>query len=204
MVLALHAVGAGSVRAQEAREGGEEPAVGQGSDEEARALFMAGRVAYDERRYEDALEYFQRSYELSGRPELLFNVGQTLDRLRRDREAVKALRRYLEEVPDASNRQQVEARIRALEQAIQRRQAQEGEVPSPREAAETSAPASSSPEAATTEADDGGVHTEWWFWTTIGGGVVTAVLLGVLLSRDDTQAPFEGPDGVHEVLREAP
>lgn len=71
---------------------------------EARALFSAAVAAYDAGRYEDALDSFERAYARSGRAELLFNVGQCLDRLRRDEEAVDAFERYLAALPNAENR----------------------------------------------------------------------------------------------------
>ncbi len=90
---------------------------------EARALFNAAIAAYDAGRYDDALDSFERAHRRSGRPELLFNVAQCYDRLRRDEDAVVAFERYLEALPDAENRAQVEARIRALREAIARRNA---------------------------------------------------------------------------------
>jgi tetratricopeptide (TPR) repeat protein len=90
---------------------------------EARALFSAAVAAYDAGRYEDALDSFERAYARSGRAELLFNVGQCLDRLRRDEEAVDAFERFLAAMPNAENRAQVEARIRALREGIARRDA---------------------------------------------------------------------------------
>ncbi|MFW6052243.1 MAG: tetratricopeptide repeat protein [Myxococcota bacterium] len=181
-------------------------------DEEARGLFIAGKVAFEEGRYDDALEYFRRAHELSGHPELLYNVGQSLDRLRRDREAVEALRRFLEEVPDTPHRRQVEARIRALESAIERREPGEdpGEpppVPTPEQAARDggSEPRPAADPMVDAGEDDPGIHTRWWFWTGIGAVVVASVVVGVLVAnRGGTAAPFEGPDGVHAVLEAAP
>lgn len=89
-----------------------------GRDAEARGLFEAGRAAFDQGRYQDALEYFDRSYQLSRRPQLLYNLGQVHDRLRHDDEALQALTQYLKQVPGASNRQEVEHRIQALKQAM--------------------------------------------------------------------------------------
>lgn len=85
------------------------------SDEEARALFSAGRLAYEAGDYAHALEDFTRAYERSPRPELLFNIGQAADRLRRDEEALDAYRRFLEGVPDSPNRHLVETRIAFLQ-----------------------------------------------------------------------------------------
>lgn len=85
-----------------------------GEDAEARALFEAGRAAYSDGRFEDALGHFRRAHELSDRPRLLFNIANTAERLRRDEQALDAYERYLEQVPDAENRAFVEERITAL------------------------------------------------------------------------------------------
>jgi hypothetical protein len=92
----------------------------QDADREARTLFEQGRVAFDEGRYRDAWDYFHRAYQLSKRPKLLYNVGQSADRLRMDREALKAFKLYLKKVPDADNRKEVEARVKALEERFAR------------------------------------------------------------------------------------
>jgi tetratricopeptide (TPR) repeat protein len=96
-------------------------------DEEARNLFQAGRVAFSDGRYDDAMGYFRRAYELSGRPELLYNVGTTADRLRRTDEAVEAFETFLAEVPESPNRREVESRIAILKQDIEEREAREEE-----------------------------------------------------------------------------
>lgn len=83
---------------------------------EARRLFEQGAVAFEGGRFEDALTSFRESYALSGRSELLYNIAVSLDRLRRDREAIDAFRRYLDAVPDTDARSEIEARIAALEQ----------------------------------------------------------------------------------------
>ncbi|HJK90869.1 MAG TPA: tetratricopeptide repeat protein [Polyangiaceae bacterium LLY-WYZ-15_(1-7)] len=89
-------------------------------DEEARAIFQAGRTAYDAARYEDALRHFQHAYRLSTRPELLYNVALAADRLRRDEEALDAFEKYLDSVPDTPHRAQVEERIRFLRASLAR------------------------------------------------------------------------------------
>jgi tetratricopeptide (TPR) repeat protein len=89
-----------------------------GHDEEARALFDAGRVAYRDGRFAAARDYFQRSYELSGRAELLYNIASAQDRLRDDAATLATFEAYLEALPDAPNRAEVEARITALRAAV--------------------------------------------------------------------------------------
>jgi tetratricopeptide (TPR) repeat protein len=98
------------------------PTVTAGEDAEARSLFEAGSTAYAEGRYENALDYFKRSYRLSNRPKLLYNIGSAADKLRRDREALFALKEYLVQVPDAPNRPEVENRIQALQKVIESRE----------------------------------------------------------------------------------
>lgn len=89
---------------------------------EARSLFEAGAEAFSNGRFERALEYFERSYELSGRPGLLFNIGTVADRLRLDARALTAFEAYLEVEPDAPNAVAVRARIDALRRAIAERE----------------------------------------------------------------------------------
>ncbi len=98
------------------------------SDAEARSLFEAGRTAFSAGRFADALDHFERAYELSHRPELLFNIGTCQDRLRRDADAIASFERFLSEVPDAPNRSEVEARIRILEDTAESEEA-EGDGP---------------------------------------------------------------------------
>lgn len=89
-------------------------------DAEARGLFEAGRAAFVDGRFEDARDYFQRAYELSHRPELLYNLGTAEDRLRNDHEALAAFERYLAALPDAANATEVHARVEVLRAEVAR------------------------------------------------------------------------------------
>ncbi len=73
-------------------------------DAEARALYEAGRAAFDAGRYEDALGHFRGAYERSRRAELLYNVGLTADRLRLDETALESYEKFLDSVPNTSPR----------------------------------------------------------------------------------------------------
>src|SRR5690242_11428414 len=112
---------AGSALAQEAQP--EDPLAIQRQDyrdKAARGLFEAGSVAFEEGRYEEALEHFEQAYELSpNRHLLLYNIASSLDRLRRDAEALEKFQRYLELNPTASNRTGVEARVIVLRKAVE-------------------------------------------------------------------------------------
>lgn len=145
----------------------------QGEDSEARALFEAGRVAFDEGRFENALEYFERSYELSRRPQLLYNIGSAADRLRRDEDALEAFEAFLEAVPTSPNRAHVEGRIRVLRSALGE---EEQEAP-----AEATAATSSSPSTSGGGGGGGGIDPAPWIVVGISGAVLITgvVLLGV-------------------------
>lgn len=121
-------------------------ATASSADREARARFESGRLAFDDQRYEEALADFERSYELSGRSIILFNIGLVHDRLRRDGEALDAFRRYLEAVPDAENRAEVERRIEVLQAALDERRwaPQPAPMPMPDAQAAPASPSSAS------------------------------------------------------------
>ncbi|HEU0029277.1 MAG TPA: hypothetical protein VFQ53_01505 [Kofleriaceae bacterium] len=81
---------------------------------EAEALYVAGQKAYDAKRYDDALVSWQRSYELSRLPGLLFNIAQA-HRLRgKPGDCTKAIARYHEFVkldPKSAQRAKAEGFI---------------------------------------------------------------------------------------------
>ncbi len=178
-VIIVSALFGGSASAQ---AGGEAP----DRDVEARAIFQSGRDAYARGEYAQALEAFRDAFELSGRAELQFNIGQAADRLRRDREALGAFEAYLTAVPGAENRVEVEARMRVLRSEIARDDALRAQALS----GATEQPASDPP-----------VVEQWWFWTLIGVAAVGAgVGIGFAVgSRDELAAPMPGdlgPGGV--------
>lgn len=97
------------------------------TDTDARTLFELGENAFESGRYRAALDFFQQAYDLSGRPQLLFNIGQAADRLREDARALAAFEGYLQALPTASNRGVVEARIAILRQVTARSEGPRGE-----------------------------------------------------------------------------
>jgi tetratricopeptide (TPR) repeat protein len=184
------------------------------SDEEARNLFKAGKEAYEVGKFQDALTFFEQSFEKSGRVALLYNIGQAADRLRQDDKAIESFNKYLEQTPsDAPNRKDVEARLQALEQARKARDEQQSQearevvatAPLPKQTVEQApiAPAQSNvvfakpkPRASTSEP----VTETWWFWTAVGAAVVagTATALALTLGGGETvQDPaYQSGNGV--------
>ncbi len=153
----------------------------QSADSEARVRFEAGRMAFSAERYEDALVDFERAYELSHRPILLFNIAQSYARLGRDREALDTYRRFLDEAPEGeAGREEAEAQVIALEDAIAR---------APVEPVDA-AIAEPAP-----ERTPSGDPTAGWILVGVGGAltIAGAVLSGLGLSdRASVESPAPG------------
>lgn len=157
--------------------------VTEDSFEEARLLFLAGRQAFDNGRFEHALEAFRRAHDLTADPHLLYDIAVTLDRLRRDRDAVDAFQLYLDREPESPDRRDVEARMRILREHLAARAA----PPAP------DAPALQREDRPT--ADEGGRRPYVWVLVAVavlgaGAAAITAVALS---NRPD---PTPGAEGV--------
>ena len=185
----------------------EAAAPNEARDQEARALYQAGVVAFEDGRFEDALGYFERSHELSGRPELLYNIGTSADRLRRNAQALEAFRAYLDALPDAENRRSVERRIEVLEEATAR--GETAHVPTPEEAAAGAlgGPGGGEAPAGATATDvPAPRRTGLWVGLGVAGAAIVAgvVLAVVLVSRDDGGFQEPDADAVFTTLRRGP
>lgn len=175
-------------------------------DAHARDLFEKGRVAYQDARYDVALDLFTQAYALSKRPQLLNNIGQAADRLRMDAEALDAYQRYLAEVPDAENRAAVENRITALREVIEAKR--QAPVPTPEETARAAEPAPAAqgtpaaPAATSARDDDGSVLSSFWLWAGIGAVAVAGVIIGVAASggTETVDGPTPTVDGATRVI----
>jgi hypothetical protein len=183
-------------------------------DERAHKFFEAGRGAYDVGSYREALNYFQQSFELSGRPVLLYNIGQCADHLRMDEVALDAFQRYATAFPDADNHLQVVERIRVLEGVVKEKKAT-----AEREAAQAAAitpenvaaaapakPESSAATAAAPAETPSPWYARWYTWAGIGGAVAAAVVVGIVASGSSAGAPTHHTpnSGVHvDALRAA-
>ncbi len=85
---------------------------------EAKEAFDLGTRAYADGEFETALASFRRAYELTGSPDLLYNIATVSDRMRRDEDALQAYEGYLEARPKSADREHVESRIAVLRDAI--------------------------------------------------------------------------------------
>lgn len=144
--------------------------------EQAKRAFAAGTSAYERGDFKAALVQFRKAYELTGSPDLLYNVAAVADRLRHDDEALAAYQDYLKARPATPDRDHVEGRIKALRASIDARDlaARQAEA----EAARLAEEAVARDRKARDEAAyiDPGVGP----WITLGSGAASAAA-GVIL-----------------------
>ncbi|HZS37375.1 MAG TPA: hypothetical protein VFF06_11145 [Polyangia bacterium] len=85
------------------------------AEAEARDLYQKAIAHYDLAEYDRAIDEFKQAYELTNRPELLFNLAQA-HRAKKDwANALHFYRTYLSRKPQAANRADVEAFIAEAE-----------------------------------------------------------------------------------------
>src|SRR5438067_8608833 len=95
------------------------PAAPAGGDEamaQAKQHFETGRNAYNAGDYVTAIREFKAAEALRPSPILDYNIGLANEKLGKKRVAVKYYKRYLEQMPNAPNRPEVDGRIAQLEQ----------------------------------------------------------------------------------------
>lgn len=165
----------GSTQAAGGSEAEEDPVLA-----EAKAEYRAGSDAYALGKYEVAVAHFERAYELTHQPELLFNLGQSYTRwydISNDLEHLKKARRLYENyvlnvgATDKDEEQQAQARADAQRRIaeVDRRISQHEE---------------GAPDPGPTDTPKQPVHKKAWFWLTIVGGlaVVGGVTAAVVLT----------------------
>lgn len=77
--------------------------------------------AYDVQKYSEAVEEYQKAYEIGGDPAMLYNVAQSYRLADQLTEALRFYRRYLQRSPNARNREDVERKITDLEKTVEER-----------------------------------------------------------------------------------
>lgn len=87
-------------------------------DQEAKSHFEVGKTLYGSGRFSEAAAEFEKAYELSKKVELLYNVYVAHRDASDLPRAIDALRRYLDSAElDAPSRLNLQARLRAMEEA---------------------------------------------------------------------------------------
>jgi tetratricopeptide (TPR) repeat protein len=176
---------AGGARAQDTETMAQSQASEQDlSDQQARSHFSVGRAMYDAGRFSEAAAEFQQAYDLSRRPELLYNLYIAYRDSSQFVRARDALRQYLAEVTDVPNRLQLASRLEALEARIAEEERAQARAAADLAAAEQ---ARADAEAAQRRAEAQAARLQrarpWWPWVVFGAGLA-AVGVGVPLGVD--------------------
>lgn len=85
------------------------------AESEAERYYKQGQAAYDDKRYDDAIAAWTRSYELSKLPGLVFNLAQAHRLAAHCEQAVAEYRRFLSLDPASDERPTAEQFLRELE-----------------------------------------------------------------------------------------
>jgi tetratricopeptide (TPR) repeat protein len=100
--------------------------------------------------YQAALDAYQHAYlENIDEPAYLRQIAHCFRALKRNQEAIRFYKLYLQERPEAPDRGQVDATVRELESPP---------PPPPR---------------------DRGLASRWWLWTAVGGAAVVVIGVGL-------------------------
>jgi tetratricopeptide (TPR) repeat protein len=168
-------------------------------DAEARARFEAGRIAFGQGRYESALEDFRRAHDLTGRSELLYNIGSAADRLRLDGEALEAFEAYLAAVQESPVHPEVRRRVAVLREMLERgeRETEDGAATEPVADAPPEGGGAPAQDAATSPRMDSGGRSTLGPWLTLGAAsllMTVGVALGAVGVRkmNNWQDPPQG------------
>ena len=190
---------------------------GDSAGNEARRHYQQGSTAYSLGDFVHAAEEYKAAYKAKPDPAFLYNIAQAY-RLAND--ATNALffyRSFLHNLPEASNRAEVEDRIAKLEAQLAARDEILTHPPAPPPSNEPAAPPVhlEQPAAVTTTAPAPSIltatapapsrHTpvykKWWLWTTIGvvvAGGAAATVAVVLLSKPGAPSSHFGTVGVYQ------
>lgn len=84
----------------------------------AKLHFQEGVKAFQANNYEAAAAAFQKAYDLSKRPDLLYNLAKVAETQGKPDLAIKHLEQYLNERPDAPDRPQVQRDIERLKRQL--------------------------------------------------------------------------------------
>ena len=100
------------------------PLAARADDEQrARGLYEQAQVQYSIGKFDKAILLYQEAYELSKRPSLLFNIAQA-HRLAGNHAKAKFFYESFLRATDAANREEVERRIKEMEEAIKKEEAE--------------------------------------------------------------------------------
>ena len=100
--------------------------------QEMRQHYEKATRAYDIEKYGEAVDEYQKAYEIGGDPAMLYNIAQAYRLNKQLPDALHFYRRYLQRSPNARNREDVERKIAEVEKTVEeRRKAAAAATPPP-------------------------------------------------------------------------
>src|SRR5580698_6101233 len=100
--------------------------------QEIHVHYQQATRAYDLGKYQEAVDEYQKVYEIDGDPVMLYNIAQAYRLNDQPQESIHFYRRYLQRSPEARNREDVNRKIVNLEKLIEdRRKAAAAVTPPP-------------------------------------------------------------------------
>lgn len=153
------------------------------SDTVCNGHYEAALQQFEDGHYDAALSGFQAAYAQRQMPWLLVNIGRSLHRLGRLREAVTYYERYQQSGPgvDPETKQKVQGYLAQARILLGKN------MPQPADAA---LPGGLS----TTPSDSVPLYKKWWFWTAVGGGAVVVTLVAVGIGVGVSNGGGGGPE----------
>lgn len=174
----------------------------------ARQHFRLGQAHYENGQFPEAAREFETAYRLSGRPRLLYNAYLAYRDMQDLPNSARTLRQFLAEATDleASERDQLQARLAAIDAAIARQQtSMPREAPTQTEAQASQDPTTTQTDAtATTSAQSssgggGGFNPSPVGFIVGGVGValgIAAIITGVMANSDYSLLESECTNGL--------
>jgi len=103
----------------------------QAQKDEVKLHYQRATRAYDLQKYTEAIDEYQKAYEISGDPPMLYNIAQAYRLADQPGEAARYYRRFLQRMPNARNREDVERKIADQEKLAEQRKKVEPVPPPP-------------------------------------------------------------------------
>jgi len=103
----------------------------QAQKDEVKLHYQRATRAYDLQKYQEAIDEYQKAYEISGDPPMLYNIAQAYRLADQPAEAARYYRRFLQRMPSARNRDDVERKIADQEKLAEQRKKSEPVAPPP-------------------------------------------------------------------------
>ncbi|HEY6461639.1 MAG TPA: tetratricopeptide repeat protein [Polyangiaceae bacterium] len=148
--------------------------------DQALALYRASTKAYEEGRFQDAVDLLTQAYGLEQEPVILFNLARAYEGLGDLEKAVDAYVRYLDRQPDASDRGSIEQRVATLNKQIADRKTLEQQRDEERARAEQARKAAEDTQERVAREEQQRQGPGAWPWI-IGGTGVAALGAGIVL-----------------------